>query len=224
MNSDLEQTARRLLGAIGRGLPAEWHGEEAITYLKDRDYQWRQMEWIGFYFERRAKDVIQSSNLRSSEPFRHGSTTFDVGVEGRTFDLKAHVSKPRADWAVLNDREAIERCLSEAGSWGAVIACGSAEYDVTGDFKQWHDALKGTTSAYEHDRIQRGARSRRRKRLFRLERLVALCLEHPDQLRDAYRDGWMKDFQTGMRNADGSRRRAKVQVDLSRSELLGLFF
>ena len=215
MASQQHEHARQLLAVIGRGIPAEWDGREAITYLKDRDYQWRQMEWIGWYFERRAKDVLLASGLPVGEPFQHGSVTFDVAVGGMTFDLKSHVSKRGHDWVVLNDREAIERCLAHTGTWGAVIACGSAEMDISGAFKRWHDALKGATSAYEVERVRRGARSRSRKVAYRLERLIALCIDSSSILIEAYRDGWMKDFQIGMRNADGSTRRAKVQCDLS---------
>lgn len=204
-----------MLAAIGRGIPAEWDGKEAITYLKDRDYQWRQMEWIGWYFERRAKEILDRSGLPLSQPFRHGSVAFDVALGACTFDLKAHVSKPRSDWIVLNDREAIEACLRETGSWGAIIACGDAEKDEDGGFKAWHDAMKGETSAYEIERVRRGARSRKRKTAFHLGSLVALCLDSPDAVREAYAKGWMKDFQTGMRNADGSIRRSKIQCNLA---------
>ncbi len=216
MTVGLEESAKQLLAAIGKGFPTEWDGQEAITYLKDRDYQWRQMEWIGWYFERRAKDSLQAAGLPLGKPFQHGSVNFDVAIHGHTFDLKAHVSKRGADWIVLNDREAIEACIQSNGSWGAIIACGSAEYDSDGAFKHWHDSLKGETSQYEQDRIRRGARSRRRKTAFLLEQLVGLSINTPELLAGAFRDGWMKDFQTGMRNADGSSRRAKILCNLAR--------
>jgi hypothetical protein len=213
----LEAGARQLLAKIGRGIPGEWDGKEAITYLKNRDYQWRQMEWIGWYFERRAKDILEASGLPLGTPFRHGSVQFDIALDGMTFDIKTHVTKHPRDWVVLNDREAIEACLQATGSWGAILACGSAEMDPDGSFKDWHAALKGVKSVYEVERVRRGAPSRRRKTIFRLEGLIALCLDSTEALHDAYREGWMKDFQTGMRNAGGARRRAKIQCDLSRS-------
>lgn len=216
MTSQQREHARQLLAAIGRGIPAEWDGREAITYLRDRDYQWRQMEWIGFYFERRAKDVVSASGLPVADPFQYGNVQFDLALDSSTFDLKAHVTKRGADWIILNDREAIEVCLSKTGSWGAIIACGSADKESDGSFKAWHDAMKGKMSAYEEARIKRGVKPRTRKTAFRLERLLALCVDSPDLLGQAYQQGWMRNFQEKQRNADGSPRRAKIACALSR--------
>jgi len=75
--------------------------------------------------------------------------------------------------------------------------------------------LKGKRSEYESERIRRGAPSRKRKRAFNLYKLEAIWLEKA-LLSKGLGHGWIALFQEGMRNADGSNRRAKYRVDVSR--------
>ena len=32
-------------------LPTKWDGKQSILELKNANFNWRQMEWWGFYFE-----------------------------------------------------------------------------------------------------------------------------------------------------------------------------
>ena len=57
-------------------LPKKWDGKKAITEMKENDFnQWRQMEWIGFYFEflcqKRLKDSMEFHKIK------YGRTSFD---------------------------------------------------------------------------------------------------------------------------------------------------
>ena len=95
-----------------------------------------------------------------------------------------------------------------------IIAQGVAEYDENkGTFKAWHDELKGGRSDYEKDRVRRGAPSRRRKIAFRLRRIEALWL-NSDQVTKGLDEGWIDFFQKGMRNANGSARRPKYELNV----------
>ncbi|MFN8589822.1 MAG: hypothetical protein U0031_00080 [Thermomicrobiales bacterium] len=40
-------------------LPVSWEGREAVLQLKDANYHWKQMEWLGFYFEWLARARLQ---------------------------------------------------------------------------------------------------------------------------------------------------------------------
>jgi len=69
-------------------------------------------------------------------------------------------------------------------------------------------------SAYVRERIRRGAPSRRRKRAVTLKGYILFGLDR-SSLSLGIKDGWIRPFQQGMRNADGSPRRAKFMLDIS---------
>ena len=115
---------------------------------------------------------------------------------------------------ILNDAEAIEACIEIHGGVGFIVAVGTARYDEGGSFKMWHDGLKGGTSSYEVERIRRGAPSRRRKVSFSTDRYIAFYWDSTAKIGQGRREGWIGTFQEGMRNADGSPRRAKYSVRL----------
>ena len=47
----LIQEADQILKILNSTLPKKVDGKAAILELKQAGYQWRQMEWIGWYFE-----------------------------------------------------------------------------------------------------------------------------------------------------------------------------
>jgi hypothetical protein len=181
-------------------LPKHWDGKSAILEMRKRDYQWRQMEWIGFYGEMKAKDLL--SEKAETPGRRYGCMEFDIFWKVN-WDIKVH---PRTQSsAILNDSEAIDSSIKQYGYHGLIILGVDCEYDSESEFKQWHDRLKGGLSVYEEERIYRGAPSRRRKKSADLTSisLVAFDEDTVDRL---------ERFQQGMRNSDGSPRRAKYSI------------
>jgi hypothetical protein len=208
MNAEASAIRRVLLDHI----PVVWDGKKCILELKKAAYNWKQMEWIGWYFEYAAKQVLVQE-LGGSDGPAFGNTKIDYR-RGYCWDLKAHVLNSGNPWAVLNDKEAIDNCIVTYGAVGFVIACGIAEYDSEGEFKAWHDALKGKVSKYEQERIRRGAPSRRRKTSFQLSEYTLIGFRSLDEIERARQEGWLGGFQEGMRNADGSPRRAKYKIKI----------
>ena len=209
-----DQVAREaedILAAFEARIPSHWDGRRAILELKDADYQWRQMEWIGWFFEFRANEALRARFGHHPGP-SYGNTRFDFRL-GNVWDFKAHPAGG-SSWTIVNDQEAVDLCISDHGGLGVALAIGTAQYDdVRGTFKAWHDALKGDTSDYERERVRRGAPSRRRKTAFDLRRYLFLWFTR-NLIEQGPRRGWIDEFQTGMRNADGSPRRPKYQIDL----------
>ena len=195
--------------------PNEIEGKEAVQYLKSIDCKWRQSEWIGFYIEVAGRDAL-IRNLGGSFGDRFGNTAFDY-KKSYNWDIKAHSHQnPKGNhvpWAILNDLEAIQSSISQGGV-GFVVCCGSSKFDLDGQFKIWHDNLKGKTSSYELTRIERNAPSRTRKVSFDPIRWICFFIETETQLEDGIKGGWFKYFQEGMRNADGSPRRKKIMANL----------
>lgn len=212
MPDSISTEGRAIRQVLQSHLPTVWEGREAILVLKEADYQWRQMEWIGWFFEYQAKRVLMH-HLGGGDGPSFGRTAFDYRRH-HVWDLKAHVTNSGQEWAVLNDQQAIQRCIQDYGGVGFVVACGTAGYDADGSFKKWHDDLKGECSNYEAKRILRGAPSRRRKTQFNVQQYCVFAFSSRDQLAQAVAEGWIGGFQEGMRNADGSPRRAKYKVKI----------
>lgn len=212
------EEANQLLDVVVRNLPQRVDGKDAILELKQRNYHWRQMEWIGWYFEYRIFTILSESIGGTTGP-AYGNTTFDYKRQF-VWDLKAHPKYTNKgtpnEPIILNDREAIEKCVTENSGLGFIVVNGSAEFDESGEFKTWHDALKGGTSAYEHERIRRGAKSRKRKIVFKIDSVDAFFIKSQQVLDMGIENGWLQFFQQGMRNADGSPRRAKYALRTDR--------
>ncbi len=145
---------RTIRDVLMQGLPVIWDGRECIQFLKQHDYNWRQMEWIGWFFDFAARQLLIET-LGGSEGPRFGRTRMDYKRDF-VWDFKAHPIKSTGrDEAILNDCEAVNSCIENKGGIGFVIAVGVAVYDITGEFKRWHDSLKGGTSAYERESFTR---------------------------------------------------------------------
>lgn len=201
--------AHLLMGQV----PSRWDAKQAILELREADYQWRQMEWIGWYFEYKAREIIMEG-LGGTKGPRYGSTEFDYRGK-HVWDFKAHIENATSHpWTIINDKEAVDLCMSSLGGMGVILAYGLAEYnDEKGTFKAWHDQLKGGRSDYEAERIRSGAPSRKRKTAFLLKKIEALWLDS-ERISKGIREDWIRFFQEGMRNANGSPRRTKYMLNL----------
>ncbi|MDO8873674.1 MAG: hypothetical protein Q7V05_13240 [Methanoregula sp.] len=126
-------------------------GKAAIIELKEVDYQWKQMEWIGWYSEHKLFTILtQKIGGRKGPAF--GNTTFDY-QKNYVWDFKAHPGKnPKEkinEPMILNDREALDLCIQQYQGIGFIVVHGQAVFDSSGEFKAWHDELKGGHSTYE---------------------------------------------------------------------------
>lgn len=183
-----------------------WDGKESILYMKENGSpHWKQMEWIGFYFQFLCEQRLHQL-MKFQEP-RYGKTSFD-GLMGIPWDFKAHTIGSRRTSLITNDSEATALAIRDFGATGLILASGTATYDDDErSFKLWHDELKGCLSPFELERIQRGAKSRRRKISFEIEKIEFIIITGSTVNRSG-------SFQEGLRNADGSLRRSKVLVYL----------
>ena len=213
--SKITEEADTIRTILDNHLPQHWDGKESVLALKEVNYNWKQMEWIGWYLEYFGREAL-FKHYGGSEGPRYGNTALDY-KNICVWDFKAHpVNSSSHPWAIMNDCEAINRCIEEYGGIGFIIALGDAVYnDAQRTFKQWHQQLKGGLSDYERERIARSAPSRRRKQAFHLHEYRTVYISGRDQLDDAVDKGWLSgDAQTGWRNADGSPRRSKYKINV----------
>ena len=189
-------------------LPVVWDGKEAILFMRDNGCSnWRQMEWPGWYFQFVCESLLGWDGFFAIPGPSYGNVEFD-GFRGIPWDFKAH-SATLGDKVPTNGYYEVQCALNDFGEVGFIIACGDIELDDENQsFKKWHDDLKGKTSAYELERIQRGAPSRRRKVRFILRRIEFVFVNQSNL-------STCGSFQGGMRNSDGTPRNPKVMLDLN---------
>lgn len=210
----INEEGLRISGALHELVDSYLDGRECVEEMKaNLSKNWRQMEWMGFYLEEKSRSMLIDAIGGSAGP-EYGNTKIDY-VNEYVWDIKTHSLFDKngkyEPEAILNDTEAMERAIDEYGSMGFVMFLVEPEWDVDGSFKKWHDQLKGETSEYVKKRIERGAPSRIRKRACMISRIFIFRLDR-ESLARGMSDGWLKGFQKGMRNADGSPRRSKVNV------------
>ncbi len=196
------------IAAALKNIPQHWDGRKAILEMKAAGYpQWRQMEWIGFYFQFLCEQ--QLAEIMHIPGPRYGRTGFD-GFKAIPWDFKAHAANTLSHQIIVNDREAVTKAIEEYGEVGIVLAVGNVEYnDESRTFQRWHDRLKGGKSEYVKARIARGSWSRLRKVAFRLREIDFIQIGSSVLQR-------VGSFQRNFRNSDGRPRRDKILLDLER--------
>ena len=99
-------------------IPRFVDGKKAILEMKDDGGRnWRQMEWIGFWFEFfLEKNLIPVLGGTRGPTF--GTTQFDFKKKF-VWDLKAHPSG--ANNLILNDQNAIKNCVESEKGLGFII-------------------------------------------------------------------------------------------------------
>lgn len=186
-------------------LPAYWDGKKAVLELKEADYNWRQMEWFGFYFEFKAMQVLKDAFQIPGDNYNR--TRFDL-KRNINWDLKASAINSSNHRVILNDVASMDYSLSQHGFHGEIIALCDVEYnDEDRSFQEWHTSLKGGKSSYEKEREKRTAVSRYRKTSSWLEEVLLLVFT-PETIGEVgiHRQG---------RNSNGAPRPPKYMVDLS---------
>lgn len=197
--SDID-LAKKLLS----GLPPFWDGKESILKLKEVDYNWRQMEWWGFYFEYLCRNALTPYFEIPGERF--ASVSFDA-KRSFNWDFKAKAIKSDDHRAILNDCEAMQASIKKYGQHGLILALCDVEYnDNNRSFQKWHEDLKGGKSKYEMERIKRTSVSRYRKVKAELAEivLVTITVDSLDSFA-TYKQG---------RNSNGKPRPEKYMIDL----------
>jgi hypothetical protein len=197
-------------------LPTLWDGRGSILEMKDSGFKhWRQMEWIGWYFqflcERSLKEIMQIPGPK------FGNSSFD-GFFEIPWDFKAHAMNTSHHHIIVNDSESTAKAIQNFGSVGLALAIGKVEYnDEERSFQKWHEEIKGGKSNYEFERIKRGAWSRLRKTQFKLVQISFIKIDDEVLVKCG-------SFQRDFRNANGKPRREKVLVDLEKIDEEVIYF
>lgn len=214
LSQGIKNEAEEILNVLSRTFPSRIDGRDAVLELKQADYNWKQMEWQGWYFEFKSFNSLKNEIGGDVGP-TFDSTEFDY-ERNFVWDLKAHSTttpsgNERRDM-YLNDKTSVEDCIRANDGIGFIVAHGDPEYDDDErSFYHWHQELKGGKSDYVKRREERDAPSRERKQAFLLNRISAYFVPSIDALREGEDEGWIRPRSQG-RNADGSERPKKYAL------------
>ncbi|MFE7504374.1 hypothetical protein [Promicromonospora sp. NPDC057488] len=198
--------ATALVDVLRTGLPDHWDGRKCIEWMRESgSTQWRQMEWAGFYFEEKVRELINGTYPTppvEGPRTRFGSTVFDYASPTRVWDAKAHTSKTtsippdgqpakRANSTMwLNDARAIRECVAEQGL-GFLIVDGLAGLDALGEFRAWHKAYAESDGRPLSGYVASTGTSRPRKATWTPVSLQAIWIENTFELDAGITAGWL---------------------------------
>lgn len=216
--NEVLQEVDRISKIISEKFPRQIDGKEAVLWMKQFGINWKQMEWMGFYFEEFLFKVLKD-NLGGEEGPLFGRTRIDYKNKF-IWDFKSHSecnsNGQKVCWAIMNDKEAIEKCINNFGGIGFILGEFGVVFDSDQSFKKWHDDLKGEKSEYVLRREKEGASQRVRKKEVILKRVLFIYFKSVSDLKEGLKNGWLSGFQEGMRNSNNLLRRVKIQCNLSK--------
>jgi hypothetical protein len=226
-----------LVSTLAASLPRQWNGVECIQWMRESgSTQWRQIEWFGFYFEERLREILNSrypTPLVGGPRVRYGSTVFDYASPTRVWDAKAHTaftrrfpwdgeSPKRAGSEMwLNDAQAVRQCVAEQGL-GFLIVDGLAGLDMSGDFRAWHKAYGESDGRALSGYVASTGKSRPRKAVWTPLELRAIWIEDAAALGAGIAAGWLAQREQPPWGA-GEARRARNDKFSAKPSKAGLW-
>lgn len=200
-----------LVEVIKQKFPNTFNGKEAITILKQNNFNWRQMQWAGFYTQYLMGMLMTGQCPDKAWGNTYGHTTFDAQLNGIDVDFKTHSinkpnGKPSPPWVICNDWDATKQSIRKNGLMYLIVPNIEFIYDNDGSFKMWHDTLKGEQSAY----CKKQKRSSRKRKVHGSVKNVSIYRLTEEMLQN---NSLCKEMKQG-RNSNGKPRPTKMAFNI----------
>ena len=188
-------------------------GKEAILWMKEEGLSsWKEVEWAGYYIKHRMQYLATTYYTNRFKAITEGKCYLVKGNYLWDTRLRSIQAQPKV---ILFDVEQLNNFVQEHGGLGLILANAIMSYDVSGEFKKWHEKLKGGPSAYSIQREAEGRPERVRKDAFMISHVAAYYFPKDVFLKRPLVP-WLKDdFQRNMRQQDGRERNPKYLLDLA---------
>jgi hypothetical protein len=206
----------------GEGKTPLWiDGKESILEMEvNKGPSWKEVEWPGFYI----KYLLQKFCLQNPDckivPYNNGKRHFIKG--NFLWDTRVHDFKKNE--IPLGDIRQYDDLISSNNGIGVILVNAEISTDKSGNFRSWHDSLKGNSSKYLIQGKQLGRRERPRKEKILIKQVSAYFLRSGD-LERGITEGWATDrFQGTMKNATLPKRNKKYEILKSKIPSENLLF
>lgn len=116
-----------------------WDAKQCILEMREVEYRnWKQTEWIGFYFEYLAEKHL----IPGVAQFKLfvGNTSFNGCAGKNIVDYKTSSANQSV---ILNDKNAIDRVVNEYRELGYIIIVGDIEKEQANELDVWRKGLTG---------------------------------------------------------------------------------
>ncbi|MDD4455485.1 hypothetical protein [Methanoculleus sp. UBA430] len=195
-------------GGITRGECPGVDGREAILEMKEAGFPgWQEVEWPGFHVKFLVQRECREKLNGEVQPYDLDKKRHLVRGD-YVWDTRFHANE-RSDDIPLGDVKGYNDLVKEHGGIGLLVVDAAVVKDENGDFRRWHEELKGGSSEYSLERERDGRPPRERKSRYLIVGVYAYFFTL-DDLNKGIMDGWTDDdFQRTMRNANGARRKSK---------------
>ena len=176
-------------------------GYDAVREMKENNSQWRQMEWIGWYYEYLANGCVKRNTDFFLSPTGN-KVYIDYVVDGVLTDLKVHNTLAKNHTLYLNDYAALKSCIQNQGRCNFLLILGESKMDEDGAFVKWHNNLIGKLT---------NPKGRKRKVDFRIQGYALLPI-------DASNFDKLLCLKQG-KNSNGKPRPPKAGINLKKMNL-----
>ncbi len=189
-------------------------GRDAILEMKDAGFPgWQEVEWAGFYIKYLIQKACEEGRAGELQPYDQKRRKRHLVKGNCVWDARFYASD--SDKIILGGVDEYGELVNSHGGVGILIVDAVANSDLNGDFRRWHEELKGGSSEYSLEREMEGRPVRPRKTNFYIKKALAYFFT-PEDLQKGLAEGWIDDrFQRNMRNADGSSRSPKYRLKIS---------
>ena len=187
-------------------------GHGAILEMKQDNFPgWQDVEWAGYHIKYLVQNACDEKIPGKFKPYIQKRRHLVKG--NYVWDTRLNANEEGT--VILGDVQEYDGIVKTNKGIGVLVADTVANYDLTGEFVEWHEQLKGGSSSYSIEREIEGRLPRLRKTEYMIRKIRAYFFKPEDIVRGV-NEGWIDNtFQQSMRNADGSPRNPKYRFKIS---------
>ena len=198
-------------------------GRGAILEMKEDKFPgWADVEWAGYHI----KYLVQKAcDEKIAGKFTHLIQKRRHLVKGE-YVWDARFNANDEEVVILGDIKEYNKLLKDNRGIGVLVADTQANSDLSGEFVQWHEELKGGLSDYSVEREIEGRPPRIRKTEYMIRKIRAYFFKTKDFV-DGLDEGWLDNtFQKkyALRNSNENPRNPKYKFKISKVPKKNLVF
>lgn len=188
-------------------------GRKAILEMKKRNWNWREVEWPGFYLKRKIPEICIEKYETQFQERNIGKLYLLKGTY--IWDIRFNALGKTQDNIPFMSKDNIDGIIEEYGGLGLIVVDAEVDSDDDWSFYRWLQEKKGVSS-YELERERNGRAPRKRKKGFRIRQIHAYYFPE-EHIHRGPREGWINpNFQRDYRQPGGEPRAGKYQMYLGR--------